>query len=92
MKNTIVITTALTLILASCSSTKQTTTNQTETVTEQINTEQNVTTENTNSEASNTSVIDQQNTAAQANGSTGAMNNVMAKGSTTTIRDEYADM
>jgi len=92
MKNTIVITAALTLILTSCSSTKQTSTNQTETVTEQVSTEQNVTTANTNSETSNTSVIDQQNTAAQANGSTGAMNNVMAKGSATTTRDEYADM
>lgn len=91
MKNKIVLTAALTLILASCSSTKKTSTNNTETTTEQVSADQNTTT-SSEMEAENSSVISQQNMAAQANGSTGAMNNLMAQGSSKTIASEYAEM
>ncbi|VXB22430.1 hypothetical protein [Maribacter litoralis] len=94
MKNKIVLTAALTLILASCSSTKKTSTNNTETTTEQVSTVQNTSTSSSSSEmdAEDSSAISQQNMAAQANGSTGAMNNLMAQGSSKTIASEYAEM
>ncbi|WP_430424021.1 hypothetical protein [Maribacter litoralis] len=94
MKNKIVLTAALTLILASCSSTKKISTNNTETTTEQVSAVQNTSTSSSSSEidAEDSSAISQQNMAAQANGSTGAMNNLMAQGSSKTIASEYAEM
>ena len=92
MKNKIVLTAALTLIFASCSSTKKTSTNNTETTTEQVSAVQNTTTSSSEMDAKDSSVISQQNMAAQANGSTGAMNNLMAQGSSKTIASEYAEM
>ncbi|WP_164674182.1 hypothetical protein [Maribacter litoralis] len=95
MKNKIVLTAALTLILASCSSTKKTSTNNTETTTEQVSTVQNTSTSSSSSseiDAEDSSAISQQNMAAQANGSTGTMNNLMAQGSSKTIASEYAEM
>ena len=92
MKNKIVLTAALTLIFASCSSTKKTSTNNTETTTEQVNNDQNTTTSSSEMDAEDSSAISQQNMAAQANGSTGAMNNLMAQGSSKTIASEYAEM
>ena len=92
MKNKIVLTAALTLIFASCSSTKKTSTNNTETTTEQVSAVQNTTTSSSEMDAEDSSAISQQNMAAQANGSTGAMNNLMAQGSSKTIASEYAEM
>ena len=83
----------MTLILASCSSTKKTSTNNTETTTEQVSTVQNTSTSSSSEiDAEDSSAISQQNMAAQANGLTGAMNNLMAQGSSKTIASEYAEM
>jgi len=92
MKNSILTTLALTVILASCSSTKKATSSSSEVTTEQTSTSENATATEANTNTTTSSTMAQGNIAAQANGSTGAMNNVMAHSNTNSTSNEYADM
>lgn len=90
MKNKILATLVLTVVLASCSGTKKTTsyTEKTDTVVsaEKENTENS----NTTSQVSKASI--QPNIAVQTNGSTGAMSNSMAKTNTKSTSKENSQM
>ena len=92
MKNRIIVTLALTVILTSCSSTKKTTSNNTKAVTARMNTAQNETnTKSTETTASETA-MNQKNSTEQVNESTGAMNNVATENSSNSLGAEYSDM
>tara|TARA_R110000764_G_scaffold14550_12_gene41480 strand:- start:698 stop:1165 length:468 start_codon:yes stop_codon:yes gene_type:complete len=90
MKNKILATLVLTVVLASCSGTKKTTS-----YTEKIDTvvsaeKENTENSNTTSQVSNAST--QPNIAVQTNGSTGAMSNSMAKTNTKSTSKENSQM
>ena len=90
MKNKILATLVLTVVLASCSGTKKTTSN-TEKVDTVVSAEkENTENSNTTSQVSKASI--QPNIAVQTNGSTGAMSNSMAKTNTKSTSKENSQM
>ncbi|WP_299800730.1 hypothetical protein [uncultured Maribacter sp.] len=92
MKNKIIVTLVLTVILTSCSSTKKTISNNTEAVTARMNTAQTETnTKSTETTASETA-MNQKNSTEQVNESTGAMNNVATKNNINSLGAEYSEI
>lgn len=90
MKNKILATLVLTVVLASCSGTKKTTSNTEKTDTVVSAEKENTENSNTTSQVSNAST--QPNIAVQTNGSTGAMSNSMAKTNTKSTSKENSQM
>ena len=90
MKNKILATLVLTVVLASCSGTKKTTSNTEKTDTVVSAEKENTENSNTTSQVSKASI--QPNIAVQTNGSTGAMSNSMAKTNTKSTSKENSQM
>lgn len=90
MKNKILATLVLTVVLASCSGTKKTTSNTEKTDTVVSAEKENTENSNTTSQVSKASI--QPNISVQTNGSTGAMSNSMAKTNTKSTSKENSQM